>query len=160
MSAPNSAADAARLITTHRWAAMATIGPDGPAASMVAYAFEPDLRGLVLFLSRLSAHTRNLINDARVALVVSEDDPWTGDAQTLARVSLTGTARHFERTDPEFAPLWRIYEARLPDATPRLALGDFSIFRVVIESARYVGGFARAATIPADRLSAAVVELE
>ena len=129
------------------------------AASMVAYAPEPDLRSLVLFLSGLSEHTRNLIAEPRVALVVSETDQGTGDPQTLARLSVKGTAKTVERTAPAFERVWRTYLSVLPDAAPRIALGDFSLFRVVIGEARYVGGFAQAGTIPVGRLSAAALEL-
>lgn len=151
---------AARLLMAHRWAALATLGEDGPAASMVAYAPGPDASSLVLFLSGLSAHTRNLITEPRVALVISEPDPGDGDPQTLGRLSIKGTAEIVERTAPEFGDHWQVYLSRLPDAAPRLALGDFSLFRIVIHEARYVGGFARAGTIPVERLAAAAGELE
>ena len=151
--------DAARLVIAHRWAALATLGEDGPAASMVAYAPESDLNSLVLFLSGLSAHTRNLITEPRVALVISEADPGTEDPQTLARLSIKGTAEMVERTAPEFERVWQVYLSRLPDAAPRLGLGDFSLFRVVIGEVRYVGGFARAGIIPVGRLAAAAGEL-
>jgi len=122
---------------------------------MVAYAPEPDLSSLVLFLSGLSAHTRNLLADRRITLVISEDDPGVGDPQTLARVSVRGTAEMVERTAPHFEDVWQTYVGRLPDAAPRIVLGDFWLFRVVVREARYVGGFAEAGTIPAERLTAA-----
>lgn len=153
-------ADAARLLLANRWAALATLDSDGPSASMVAYASEPDLSSLVLFLSGLSGHTRNLIEEPRVALVISEADPGTGDPQTLARLSVQGTAEVVERTAPEFDRTWQTYVARLPDAAPRIVLGDFSLFRVVVGEARYVGGFAQAGTISAERLSAAALDLD
>ena len=160
MSVTGFALDAARLVIAHRWAALATLGEDGPAASMVAYAPESDLSSLVLFLSGLSAHTRNLITEPRVALVISDNDPGTEDPQALARLSLKGTAEMVGRTDPEFERVWQVYLSRLPDAAPRLGLSDFSLFRVVIGEARYVGGFARAGTVPVERLTAAARELD
>jgi len=151
--------DAARLLIDNRWAALATFGEDGPAASMAAYAPVSNQSSLLLFLSGLSAHTRNLITEPRVALVIAETDPGVGDPQTLARLSIKGTAQPVERTAPGFEHLWQAYVSRLPDAAPRRALGDFLLFRVVIGEVRYVGGFARAGTIPAERLAAAVREL-
>jgi len=156
MTASGSELHAARLVMAQRWAALATRGDEWPSASMVAYAPAPDLASLVLFLSSLSQHTRNLIREPRVALVISEPDLGTGDPQTLPRLSIRGTAEVVERSSPEFEEVWRTYVAWLPDAAPRLMLGDFSLFRVVIGEARYVGGFAQARTIPAERLSAAV----
>ena len=51
----------ARLIRGGRWAALATYGDGAPLASMAAYACEPGFAGFLLHLSRLSAHTRNLL---------------------------------------------------------------------------------------------------
>ena len=125
---------------------------------MVAYAAEPDLSSLLLFLSGLSEHTRNLISEPRVSLVISETDSGEGDPQTLARLTIKGNVQVVERTAPEFEDGWRTYVARLPDAGPRIVLGDFSLFRIGIASAHYVGGFAQAGTIPVKRLSAAALE--
>ena len=152
--------EAARLVMSHRWAALATLGPNGPLASMVAYSTNRDVSRVVLFLSSLSEHTRNLVNEPRVSLVISESDPGIGDPQTLARVSLRGTAEAVERTSPEFEDFWRSYIDRLPEAAARIVLGDFSLFRVVVDDAHYVGGFAQASTIPVERLSAAALEFE
>lgn len=151
--------DAARLVLSHRWAALATLSLDGPSASMVAYASESDLSSLVLFLSGLSEHTHNLTEEPRVALVISESDSGFGDPQTLARVSIKGVAEIIERTSIEFGRLWQTYIARLPEASPRLALGDFSLFRVAVGEVRYVGGFAQAGTISAGRLVRAARQL-
>lgn len=159
MTVTRSESHAVQLIFGHRWAALATVGNDGPSASMVAYAPAPDVASILLFLSGLSEHTRNLINEPRVALVVSDLDPGTGDPQTLARLSIKGMAEQVDRASPEFDRAWRTYVARFPEAGPRLALADFSLFRIVIGEARYVGGFAQAGTIPAARLSAAALEL-
>lgn len=152
--------EAARLVMNHRWAALATLGPSGPLASMVAYSTNRDVSRVGLFLSSLSEHTRNLVNEPRVSLVVSEIDPGIGDPQTLARVSLRGTAEVVERTSPEFEDVWRSHIDRLPEAAPRLVLGDFSVIQIVVDDAHYVGGFAQASTIPAERLSAAALEFE
>ena len=151
----SAVAEAARLLLRHRWAALAT---EGPAASMVAYAPGRDA-SLLLYVSSLSAHTRRLAEQPRVALVVSEPDPGIGDPQTLARVSVTGSVRLIDRRDPGFPAAWEAYVAHLPDAAPRLALTDFSLFRVTVEEVRYVGGFARAGTITAEQLAAAMAEL-
>lgn len=150
--------EAARLVMSHRWAALATLGADGPNASMIAYASTRDVSSLLLYLSGLSEHTRNLMADPRVSMVVSEPvSNNVGDPQTLARVSLKGRAGQIERTAQEFGDLWQLYVGRLPEAAPRLGLGDFILFRVVVEEARYVGGFASARTIPINRLAEAAL---
>ena len=151
--------ETARLVMDRRWAALATQGDDGyPSASMVAYAWVPDLSNLLVFVSGLSEHTRNLVKEPRVSLVVSEDDTNTEDPQTLARVSVTGRAEVVERSSPEFPDVWQTYVEQLPAAAPRIVLGDFLLIRIVVSEVRYVGGFAQAHTIPVERLSAAALE--
>jgi len=122
---------------------------------MVAYAAEPGLRGLLMFLSMLGAHTRDLIADPRASLVVGAPDPGEGDPQNLARVTLDGSAHEVARHEAGFAEAWAVYVGRFPDAAPRIALTDFVLMRFVPESARYVGGFARAATYSAAELGGA-----
>jgi putative heme iron utilization protein len=158
MTVTRSELEAARLVVSNRWAALATLGPDGPNASMVAYASTRDLSNLLLFLSGLSEHTGNLLTDPRVSLIVTEPDTEGGsDPQSLARVSLKGRAEPIERTAAEFQDYWEMYVGRLPEAAPRLGLGDFVLFRIVVDEARYVGGFAQTRTIPINRLSEAAL---
>lgn len=142
----------ARLVLRQRWGALATLDGGAPLASMVAYASEADLSGLLLFLSGLSVHTQNLLADPRASLAVSEPDSGAGDPQTLPRVSLQGIAAVIDRERPEFGPAWGRYVERFPDAAPRLGLGDFLLFRLTVAEARYVGGFARATRLTGEDL--------
>lgn len=145
--------EAARLVLETRWAALATAGERGPLASMVAYAAEPGLSGLLLFLSGLSEHTRNLMTAPGCSLAVSRPDPGVGDPQTLARVTLSGSASPLARDGGQFTELWPVYASAFPEAVPRLGLPDFVLFRFRIDTARFVGGFARAFTISGERLA-------
>jgi len=142
----------ARLVFSERWAALASIDAGRPLASMVAYAAEPGLEGLLLFLSGLSQHTRNLATDGLASLVVSAPDTGEGDPQTLPRVSLNGRALVVARNDPAFDAAAARYVARFPAAASRFGLGDFLLFRFVVDDARYVGGFARAVSLSGDDL--------
>ena len=149
-----------RLITGGRWAALASHGDRGPLASMVSYAAEPELKGLTMFLSRLTRHTRNLEGEASASLAISlPDRPEVLDPQTLPRVSVQGRVEAIERSEPTFAAAWEIYVERFPAAAPRLQLGDFTLFRLVPEEARYIGGFGSARTIRGDALRQAAVDL-
>ncbi|MDF1597116.1 MAG: pyridoxamine 5'-phosphate oxidase family protein [Acidimicrobiia bacterium] len=155
------AREAVQLILAGRWAALATTGDRGPLASMVSYAPEPGLQGLLMFLSRLARHTRNLAIEPSASLAISMPDrPDVIDPQTLPRVSVQGPVEPIERADPAFTRAWSIYVERLPTAAPRLQLGDFTLFRLIPEDVRYVGGFAAARTIRGDALRAATVDPE
>jgi putative heme iron utilization protein len=150
----------ARLVFSQRWAALASIDDGQPLASMVAYAAEPGLEGLLLFLSGLSQHTRNLVADGRASLVVSAPDTGVGDPQTLPRVTLNGRALVIARHDPLFDEAAARYVARFPDSAMRFGLGDFLLFRFAVADARYVGGFARAISLSGDDLREAARDEE
>ena len=145
---PNPAREARLLLRRGRWGSLATVmgRDDGwPYAAMTAYA--PDQDGSpVLLLSTLSDHTRNLETDDRASFLVAEAagrrNPQTGPRLTLqGRIRRTGGVRAARR-----------YLARHPDAERYAGFGDFGFFRMKVEKAHYVGGFARAHWIPARRL--------
>ncbi len=140
----------ARLIRGGRWAALATCAGGMPLASMVAYATEPQFTGFVLHLSRLSAHTRNLLESPAASIAISEPDLARGrDPQTLARVSIQGDATVLPQESPGYAEARALYEKRFPDSSPLFGFGDFLLFRLVPREARFVAGFARAYTVSA-----------
>jgi putative heme iron utilization protein len=141
---PEDLGEVARSISGSRWAALATLGGDGaPQASWVAYVPDPAARELLLHLSRLAAHTGNLLAQPRAGLGISAADRGEGDPQTLPRVSLQGTAEAVARDDPAWPGLRARYIDRLPDAAPLFDFPDFVLFRFRIESGRWVGGFGR-----------------
>ncbi len=108
-----------------------------PYASLVTYAC--DHRGQPVFLfSTLSDHTKNIAADPRVSLLV-EQATNNRNPQTGPRVSLLGTIK------PDTSSTARQrFLARHPDAALYADFGDFSFYRMSIERAHYVGGFARA----------------
>lgn len=144
------------LIRSRRWAALATYGPSGPEASWVAYVPEADFSGFLLHLSTLSAHTRNVLADARTGLAISEPEQDDADPQTLARVMIQGYVVNIAKDDPEYRAAAQHYQERLPDSTPRFEFGDFLLLRLMPVKVRFVGGFARAYTMDNMGLQAAV----
>lgn len=150
--ASEGARQAVAMIRDHRWGALATAVGQEPMASMVSYAVESDL-GLLMFLSGLARHARNLQENPTASLVVTAPDgPDVADPQTLPRISVLGAVAPIARDDATFGPAWRIYVERFPSAAPRLGLGDFTLYRLVPESARMIGGLGAARTIKGDAL--------
>ena len=135
------------LLRTIRSGALATIDPaDGiPFASLVTIATDSDGTPLML-LSRLSAHTRNLIADPRCSLLFSAGGK--GDPLAHPRLTVTGRA---ERTTEE-----RVRErflARHPKAKLYADFPDFGFFRLAPIAGHLNGGFAKAASLtPAELL--------
>ena len=150
---PEELAIVAALLRGQRQAALGTLRDGAPFVSMVAYAIEPDFAGLLLHLSRLAAHTRQLLADPRASLLICEGDDGRDDLQTLARITLAGSAAPVAADD---APAARErYLARLPAAAPLFDFPDFLLFRFAPSEARYIGGFARAFTLTVEQLRAA-----
>jgi putative heme iron utilization protein len=140
----------AGLLRSRRQAALGTLRAGAPFVSMVGYAAEPDFAGFLLHLSLLAPHTRHLLADARASLMICEPDDGRDDVQTLARVTLVGAAAPVAEAAQSAAR--ERYLARLPAATPLFELPDFTLFRLVPDEARYIGGFARAFTLTAEHL--------
>ena len=133
------------LLQSQRWAALATVDAQCvPLASMVGYAMSAQLDSATLHLSRLAAHTRNLLANRHAALVIGAHDGGQSDPQQLPRATLQGRVEVIERENERYRSLRDGYLARLPDAAPLFDFPDFILFRLVVEEVRFVGGFAQA----------------
>jgi putative heme iron utilization protein len=117
------------------------MGADGlPSVTLVTPATAPDLSVLML-LSSLSEHRRNLERDGACGLMVSGVAA-TPNPQTAPRLSLGGWA---SLVPPEEEPgLRRRWLAAHPYAEGYASFTDFALFRFVPERAHFVGGFAQA----------------
>src|SRR6187402_2424640 len=88
-------AAARKLLREGRSAALGTLmaGSGGPYCSLVNVATLPDGSPLLL-ISRLAVHTKNILADARIGLML--DERKEGDPLQGARVMLMGTAKPTE----------------------------------------------------------------
>lgn len=145
----------ARLLRASRWACLGTQSADGPYVSWVAYACEPDFSALILHLSRLAKHTRLLAAEPRVSIALSEADSGEGDPQQLARLTLQGQIVEVARQAPDYARLKALYLERLPDAEGLFQFADFSLYRFLPQTGRWVEGFASSHAVSAEKLMAA-----
>ncbi|WP_031460443.1 pyridoxamine 5'-phosphate oxidase family protein [Chloroflexus sp. MS-G] len=153
-----------RLIEEQQAAALGTVTPDGvPFVSYVLYAVERrdgHTPGLLLLLSRLAAHTNHLLAGSPLSLLITASPQSVTDPQALARVTLQGSAQDIPRHSPDFPTAQSIYLQRLPAQQHLFALPDFTLFRVTLHEARYIGGFGRAFTLDAARLAEALMVTE
>jgi heme iron utilization protein len=142
----------ANLLNTIRWSTLATVNTDGtPLASEVAFVTWTNGK-LLVHLSQLARHTRNLLERPHCSLSVAELDDGRADPQTLARTSLQGHASVINRDAPRYEIARDAYLARLPEAEPRFDFGDFHLFELTVSNGQFVGGFARAFKISAGDL--------
>lgn len=138
---PDSAFDprlaAKKLLREARSGALASlIPPNGdPYCSLVNVATAPDGAPLLL-LSRLAVHTKNILTDARVSLML--DERKEGDPLEGARVMLMGKIA--QNSEPGAL---QNYLRRHPDAEQFAQFADFALYRITIEKAHLVAGFGR-----------------
>jgi hypothetical protein len=156
----DTAALLASLIRGRSVAALATLHDGDPFASMIPFAAvvagpSPRLR-FVTHVSRLSAHTRDMLADPRVCLLIMAAESAGVPPQALPRVSVPCVAEFVPAEHPDYEPLRAAYLERFPHAADYFLLGDFSLVALAPQSARFIAGFARASTLSPADLAAAV----
>lgn len=134
----------ARLIRETRIATLGTIHDGEPNLAMVAVAFEADFSAFYIHVSQLGKHTGDMEKNPHVSLLLTEADDGRADPQTLARVSIKGTAEMISRNAPDYLRVKNIYLKRFPEAEQLFSLGDFNLWQIIPTGGRYVAGFARA----------------
>ena len=142
----------AQLIRSTRIATLATLRDETPQVSMTAFIFADDFSAFHIFVSRLAQHTVDMQKDKRVSLLICETDDGRTDPQTLARVSIRGTAEAMQNGAPGYTPLKEQYLARFPEAAQLFSMADFNFWRINPKGGRYVAGFAKAFNITAETL--------
>lgn len=136
---------ARKLLRAARVGTLASSAGGQPFAALVTPGCGPDL-SVLLFLSRLSEHTRHLRADPRCALLVAGAAADT-NPQTAPRLSITGIAAL--EPDPALKARWL---ALHPYAALYAGFADFALWRIRPAAGLYVAGFARAARLKAAEL--------
>jgi putative heme iron utilization protein len=141
---PTAEFDAARLarslLRRSRQGALATLMPGNgdPFCSLVNVASHADGSPIPL-ISRLAVHTKNILADSRVSLML--DERTEGDPLEGSRIMLAGRA---ELADADDLPvLRRRYLNAHPSAEAFVNFNDFSFFRIRPSGAHLVAGFGR-----------------
>jgi heme iron utilization protein len=128
---------AKKLLREGRSGALATLMPGSgdPYCSLVNLATAADGAPLLL-ISRLAVHTKNILADSRVSLMI--DERKEGDPLQGARVMLMGTTAATEDPDAR-----RRYLERQPEAEMFAGFADFAFYRMALKGAHLVAGFGR-----------------
>jgi len=141
---PSSDFDAVKvarsLLRRSRQGALATLmaGSGDPYCSLVNVASHFDASPILL-ISRLALHTKNILADSRVSLML--DERAAGDPLEGARIMLAGRAEEAAGEAAEI--LRRRYLSAHPSAEAFVDFKDFSFFRIFPSGAHLVAGFGR-----------------
>lgn len=141
------------LVSSARVAALGTLHDGAPFVSMVLAAPDPTYSVWFIHVTRLSAHTQDMAKDARVSLMLGMPDTGEKDPQQLARLTLVGRAVELADGSAEEDSAKAIYLEKFPQMAQIVEqMGDFSFWVIRPETARFVGGFARAFTLTPEAL--------
>src|ERR1700694_1073565 len=141
---PTPEFDASRLarslLRRSRQGALATLmtGSGDPYCSLVNVTTDP-AGAPILLISRLALHTRNILGDNRVSLML--DERAEGDPLEGSRIMLAGRAEEANGEDAKI--LRRRYLNAHPSAEAFVDFKDFSFFRIRPLAAHLVAGFGR-----------------
>lgn len=128
------------LLRRSRQGALATLmaGTGDPYCSLVNVASHPD-GSPILLISRLALHTRNILADSRVSLML--DERAEGDPLEGARIMLAGRAEEAKSSDLEIVR--QRYLHAHPSAEVFVDFKDFGFFVIRPSGLHLVAGFGR-----------------
>jgi putative heme iron utilization protein len=142
------------LLNTQRVAALGTLDETGNAfVSMVPFAIDSSSGLVVIHVSGLAPHTRNLERTPQVSLMVMQAELAGEPVHALPRVSLDGLASVLAVESRGWASARAAYLARFADVEYMTQLGDFRFVAIAITGARQVAGFGAARSIEPDELA-------
>lgn len=135
--------EARTLAAGVRTGALATLTEDGSPWASVTTLGLTDAGEPVLVVSTLAEHGRNLARDPRASVVLAEPVAAGEDPLDHGRVTLAGTVTS---PGPE-SDAGREALAAHPSARDYVGFADFTLYVLGPERIRWVGGFARMATV-------------
>lgn len=133
----DSAREARLLLRAHRYGALSTLSQKfagHPFGSITPYLTDHD-GSLVILISDLAEHTKNIKADPRVSLITHNQED--AHIQAQGRVTVVGTASHIADRDGAGKRYLRYF----PEARTYFAMHDFQFYRIQPQAIRYIGGF-------------------
>ena len=141
------------LLRTRRTLALGTIDEaGGPAVSMAPWALDPAGPDLIILISALAAHTRQLMLHPHASVLVCAGEEAADSVHALPRATLQVEALHPKSGSDDARAALAIYIARHPAGEMLASLPDFSVVRLRVQAARQIAGFGAARDVSAARL--------
>lgn len=147
------------LLAAQRIASLGTLHQGEPCVSMVPFALLRASAEFVVHVSTLAAHTRDMLADPRVSLLVIAPPDSNVSPQALARVTIQGDALQLPESATRHAEAKEAYLSRFPGSSMTFELSDFSLFAIRPRSVRFVGGFGQARSYTPEGLAKILARL-
>ncbi len=142
------------LIQEMRSLQLSTVGPDGqPHCSYTPFLYRPP-GNFYIFVSQLAAHTRHLLGNASLAIMIIADEQSTSQIFARTRVHYVCHAQRIDPESPEYSEVLDDYERRHGQTVGMLRqLPDFILFQLQPVSGQFVMGFGKAYKLTGEHLS-------
>lgn len=153
MTDEEKAADALdQLLAGMQSLQLSTVGEDGEPHSGYT-PFMMDGSQVVVFVSQLALHTRDLLADNRASVMIISDEADSSQIFARTRVSYQCRAEVVSRENEEYDPLLTRFEQRHGKMIGLLRqLPDFVLFRLVPHRGQFVMGFGKAFRLSGEKL--------
>jgi hypothetical protein len=144
----------ASLIENMRSLQLSTVGEDGiPHCGYAPYLYRPP-GSFYIFVSQLAAHTRNLLANRTVAIMIVADEQSTSQIFARTRVNYLCDATKIAPDRPDYTLVLDDYQERHGKMAALLRqLPDFVLFQLQPKSGQFVMGFGKAYALTGDNLS-------
>lgn len=130
----------------HTYGALCTLSKKfngHPFGSITPYLVDHD-GSLLILISTLAEHTKNILHDPRVSLITHNQND--AHIQAQGRVTMVGTAHMIEDKNSVAIRYLRYF----PEAAGYFEMHDFSFYRIVPQTLRFIGGFGKIHWVAAD----------
>jgi len=132
---------------------LGTVSPDGLPEASYAPATTDNDRSFYVYVSELSSHTANLLQNRRASVMIIEDESKCANLFARRRVTFDCHAFEIERSAETWEALMDGFVAKFGSTMHMLRkMEDFHLIRLRPENARLVLGFGRAYDISGERL--------
>lgn len=114
-----------------------------PFGSVTPYSLTENHNPLI-FISNIAQHTKNIIKDNRVSLIILENmQDGSKDPQKHGRASILGRATPLETTGEENEGKYQRYFQRFPESESYKDTHGFQLYEITPVRIRFIGGFGK-----------------
>jgi len=122
-----------------------------PFGSVTPYCLDQNFN-LVLLVSGIAQHTKNMDSNPKVSLTVAEQSI-ESEKQALGRFTYIGDASRIENKSDEYSSTSQVYLRYFPAAKHYFEAHDFYFYRLDLIRGRYIEGFGKIHWIEKDQWS-------